>query len=250
MPAALSAAALLQLRLLCGGAVHLPGDAGYAAAWDLLRAAGPADSSAPVGPAAVLYPGDEAEVVESLLQARTFGLRVLVQRTGIGPRAAGPLSRVVVLRTSGLGGVRYERGRLIARAGALCADVAALAATADGLARTLPTGEPTSGVVGGTVLGGPAVSATIAAARAVLADGSLLTALPSDDLVRALRAGILPAAVVTELTLAAGPVDAGPPGDVSPGVLPADAALDGFVSIGHAAIREAIDPDGLFLVPS
>lgn len=226
MPVNLSPAGSGRLRGLCGGAVHLPGDPGYQAACTPLQRPGE-----PAEPVAVLYPGDEPEVVEALLTVRALGLRVLVQRTGLGPRPAGSLRDVVLLRTSGLGGVRPELtpggsvdGRVIrARAGALCADVAAAAAGA-GLA--LVTGDPVHGVVGGTVLGPPDAAAAIGGARAVLADGSVVTA--DQDLLGALRSGILPAAVITELTLGR-PLPFPAPQPVAPGPL---------------------DPTGLFLLPA
>jgi FAD/FMN-containing dehydrogenase len=225
-------ATLGRLRRLCGGAVHLPGDSGYAAACAVL---GTADGQAGIvpRPAAVLYPGDEDEVAEALVEAAALGLRVLVQRTGLGPRPAGSLSDVILVRTSGIGGVRAAQDSLTARAGSLCGDVA-LAATVARL--DLPTGDPRHGIVGGTVLGPDTARATIVGARAVLADGTMMVAGQSDGLVCGLRAGVLPAAVVTELTLV--PVVATA---VAIGVPPGRA--------DRATVRGRLDPTGLFLLP-
>jgi hypothetical protein len=221
-------AALDRLRALCGGAAHLPGEPGYQAVRATLAAGGRTPR-----PAAILYPGDESEVSDALRYIASIGLRVLVQRTGLGPRPPGPLHDAVLLRTSGLGGVHAAGGHLVVRAGALCSDVAASAARS-GLA--IPTGDPRHGAVGGTTLGPAGVRQTIAGARAVLADGSVIGAGPQDDLTRALRGGVLPAALVTELLLC-----------------PADSA-DGGTSRRDAhthrrAVRDAIDPAGLFLLP-
>ena len=222
------------LRALCGGAVHLPGEEGYVAACAQVTGGAP-----PLAPAAVMYPANETEVAETLLHLGRAGLRVLVQRTNLGPMPVDDLGGVVLLRTSGLGGVSLDEdtGDIRARAGALWSDVVSLAAAHD-----LPVDPPhelARGVVGGSVLPGSSglPAARVVAARAVLADGGILSVLDrSHRLLTGLRAGLLPAAVVTELTLASA---AGLPDELRS---PERAAL-------RRAVRDELDPHGIFVLP-
>ena len=74
------------LRGLCGGAVHLPGDA----AFDEVRM--PWNLQVDVRPAAVAYPAFPSEVADVVRAAASVGLRVAPQGTGHGaPPLAGQL---------------------------------------------------------------------------------------------------------------------------------------------------------------
>jgi len=104
-----------SLRDLCGGAVHLPGDAAYDAArgaWNL---------AVDQRPAAVAYPADTAEVAAVVRTAAAAGLRVAAQGTGHNAGPLGDLSNSVLLRTSAMTGARVDADaeRATVRAGAL-----------------------------------------------------------------------------------------------------------------------------------
>ena len=93
----------VDLRGLCGGAVHLPGDAAY----DLARA--PWNLLVDDHPAAVAYPGHPEEVAEVLRAAAAAGLSVAAQGTGHGaPPLAGRLADAVLLRTSAMSGISID----------------------------------------------------------------------------------------------------------------------------------------------
>ena len=92
------------LRGLCGGAVHLPGDAGY----ELARM--PWNVAVDQRPAAVAFPHSAAEAAELVVAAARAGLRVAPQSTGhaAGPLAESSLEDVVIVRTSELNGVTID----------------------------------------------------------------------------------------------------------------------------------------------
>jgi FAD/FMN-containing dehydrogenase len=105
-------------------------------------------------PAGIACPSSPAEVAEVVRAAAADGKRVAAQRTGHLAGPLGDLSRTVVLRTAGLGGVEIDREARTARvgAGALWGDVLP-AASELGLA-PLHGSSQTVGVAGYTLGGG------------------------------------------------------------------------------------------------
>jgi FAD/FMN-containing dehydrogenase len=97
-----------------------PGDPG----WDAARRA--FDLAVDQRPAAVALPEDEAGVVAAVREAGRRGLRVVPQCGGHGASRLGPLDDALLLRTTGLAGVKIDarahRARI--RAGARWADLA------------------------------------------------------------------------------------------------------------------------------
>lgn len=193
-----------DLRGLCGGSVHLPGDPTYDMArspWNLLVAN---------HPAAVAYPAFPDEVADVLRAAATAGLRVAAQGTGHGaPPLGGRLADAVLLRTSAMTELHVDDERRVVRAGAgvLWGDLAE-AAGAHGLAALHPS-SPDVGVVGYSLGGGIGWYArrlglqcnAVTAAELVLADGTFVRATADSDaeLFWALRGGAAPFGVVTAL---------------------------------------------------
>lgn len=164
------------LRGLCGGAVHLPGDAGYEFArvpWNL---------TADLRPAAVAYPATVDEVAEVVRAAGAAGLRVAAQGPGHNAGALGPLDDVVILRTAGMLGIEVDADERRARvsAGVLWMDAMA-AITPYGLTARHPSG-PDVGVTGYSLGGGVGwfvrrhglQSSAVTGLDVVLADGSLV----------------------------------------------------------------------------
>jgi FAD/FMN-containing dehydrogenase len=192
------------LRGLCGGAVHLPGDAAYDEArmpWNLQ-----ADSR----PAAVAYPAFPHEVAPVLRAAASAGLRVAPQGTGHGaPPLSGHLEDAVLLRTSAMTELRVDAARRTARVGAgvLWGDVVERAGRV-GLAAH-HTSSPGVGVVGSSLGGGLSWYArqhglqcsAITAVELVLADGTFVRATEDadSDLLWAARGGGGGFGVVTAL---------------------------------------------------
>jgi FAD/FMN-containing dehydrogenase len=181
------------LRGLCGGAVHLPGDPGYDAArvpWNV---------AVDQRPAAVAYPADASEVAALVKAAAAAGLRVAVQGTGHGAASLARLDSAVLLRMSGMMGVRVDPAARRARvnAGSLWMDVVQEAAP-HGLI-PLHGSSPDVGVVGYSLGGGLGWYArslglqanSVTAAELVTADGSLVRADADHepDLFWALRGG-------------------------------------------------------------
>ena len=101
------------LRGLCGGAVRLPGDAGYDDArlpWNL---------QVDIRPAAVAYPAFPDEVAEVVRAASDVGLPVVPLGTGHGAAArVEDIRGAVLLRTSALTGITIDARRGSARAAA------------------------------------------------------------------------------------------------------------------------------------
>lgn len=173
-----------RLRGLCGGAVHLPGDAVYDEArmpWNLQAAS---------RPAAVAYPAFPHEVATVLRAAADAGLRVAPQGTGHGaPALAGHLEDAVLLRTSAMTELRVDADRRTARVGAgvLWGDVVERAGRVH--LAGLHTSSPGVGVVGSSLGGGLSWYArrhglqcsAITAVELVLADGSVVRATDDTD---------------------------------------------------------------------
>ncbi|MCD6640301.1 MAG: FAD-binding oxidoreductase [Nocardioides sp.] len=114
------------LRPLCGGAVHLPGDAGYDAArlpWNV---------AVDLRPAAVAVPRHADDVVAIVRAALDAGLRIAPMSTGHAASllALGPLDDVVLVRLSEMTGVEVDAGSRTARVvgGTLWQDVVEAAA--------------------------------------------------------------------------------------------------------------------------
>jgi hypothetical protein len=164
-----------SLRRLCGGAVYLPGDAGY----DSARA--PWNVAVEHYPAAVAYPAFPDEVADVLRAARAAGLRVAVQGTGHGAAPfEGRLGEAVLLRTSAMTELTVTGRSARVGAGVLWGSVTE-AAGARGLAALHPS-TPDVGVVGYSLGGGISwyarsyglQSSSVTAAELVLADGTFV----------------------------------------------------------------------------
>ncbi|HQR28010.1 MAG TPA: FAD-binding oxidoreductase [Nocardioides sp.] len=168
------------LRGLCGGEVHLPGDAGYDAART------PWNVAVDQRPAAVALPRTAQQAAEVVSAAARAGLRVAPQSTGhaAATLAEGSLEDVVVVRMSELTGVSVDPQSSTARVlgGTLWADVVE-AAAAHGLA-ALHGSSPDVAVAGYSLGGGLGWYArtlglacnSVTAVELVLADGSLVRA--------------------------------------------------------------------------
>lgn len=113
-----------DLRALCGGAVHLPGDPGYDAA--RLPWAAAVDQR----PAAVAYPADASEVRAVVTAAAALGLRVAPQGTRHNAGPLPDLHDTVLVRTSAMRAVSVDPVAMTARAesGVLWEEVADAAA--------------------------------------------------------------------------------------------------------------------------
>lgn len=183
-PTPVATRAAEALRGLCGGAVHLPGDAAYDEAripWNL---------QVDERPAAVAYPAFPGEVGTLLKAAAATGLKVAPQGTGHGaPPLAGRLADAVLLRTSAMTELRIDAGRRTARVGAgvLWGDVVERAGRLGLAARH--TSSPGVGVVGSSLGGGLSWYArrhglqcsALTAVELVLADGTLVRATDDED---------------------------------------------------------------------
>ncbi|GAA1801365.1 FAD-binding oxidoreductase [Agromyces neolithicus] len=192
------------LRGLCGGAVHLPGDAAFDEArmpWNL---------QVDARPTAVAYPAFPSEVADVIRAAASVGLRIAPQGTGHGaPPLAGRLEDAVLLRTSAMTDLNIDAGRRTARVGAgiRWGDVVERAGRANLAARH--TTSPGVGVVGSSLGGGLSWYARIGglqcsaltAVEIVLADGTFVRATDhqDSDLLWAARGGGGGFGVVTAL---------------------------------------------------
>ena len=184
-----------SLRGLCGGAVHLPGDAGYDAARS------PWNAAVDQRPAAVALPRTAAQAAEVVAAAVAAGLRVAPQSTGhaAAPLAENRLDDVLLVRMSELTGVTVdpEAGTARVEGGTLWADVVE-AAAAYGLA-ALHGSSPDVAVAGYSLGGGLGWYArkhglatnSLTAVELVTADGHLLRcdADTHPDLFWAVRGG-------------------------------------------------------------
>lgn len=202
-----------DLRGLCGGAVHLPGDDGYDAArlpWNV---------AFDQRPAAVARPRTVADVQAVVRAASAAGLRVAPQSTGhnAGPLAANDLDDVVIVRTGCLRGVTIDPARRIARVegGAIWQDATEPAAD-HGLA-ALHGSSPDVGVAGYTLGGGTGWYArqlglacnSVTALEVVTADGEHVRAdaATNRELFWALRGGGGNFGVVTALEFRLYPIE-------------------------------------------
>jgi len=183
-PAPVVASGADVLRGLCGGAVHLPGDA----AFDEVRV--PWNLQVDVRPAAVAYPALPSEVVDVVRAAASVGLKVAPQGTGHGaPPLAGRLEDAVLLRTSALTELQVDAERRTARVGAgvRWGDVVDRVGRVHLAARH--TSSPGVGVVGSSLGGGLSwysrqsglQCSALTAVELVLADGTFVRATDTDD---------------------------------------------------------------------
>lgn len=174
----------VMLRGLCGGAVHLPGDAAYDEArlpWNL---------HVDDRPAAVAYPAFPDEVASVVRAAASAGLKVAPQGTGHGaPPLAGQLGEAVLLRTSAMTELRVDAQQRTARVGAgvLWGDVVDRAGDMHLAARH--TTSSSVGVVGSSLGGGLSwygrhgglQCSALTAVELVLADGTFVRATDDSD---------------------------------------------------------------------
>ncbi len=151
-PATTTAAArdLTALRALCGGDVHLAGDASYdeaRQAWSL---------ASDQRPAAVAFPRSAEEVAEVVRAAVALGLRIAPQATGhnAGPLAAQDLSDVVLVRLSRLTEVSVDLDRHVVRVGGGTVWLPAVEAAADAGFTVLHGSSPDVGIAGYSLGGG------------------------------------------------------------------------------------------------
>lgn len=200
------------LRGLCGGRVHLPGDAAY----DVARV--PWNVAVDQRPAAVAVPHTVQEVAEVVRGAADAGLRIAPQSSGHGAPALAEsdLGDVVLVRLTELTGVTVDPATRTARVlgGTLWADVAA--ATAPHGLVALHGSSPDVAVAGYTLGGGLSfygrrhglAAHTVVAAEVVTADGELVRtdATERPELLWALRGGGGNLGVVVALELALLPV--------------------------------------------
>ena len=242
------------LRGLCGGSVHLPGDASY----DLARS--PWNLQMNDYPAAVCYPAFPDEVAEVLRATAEAGLCVAVQGTGHGaPPLEGRLGDAVMLRTSAMAELEVDPERRLVRAGAgvLWGDLAA-AAGRHGLAGLHPS-SPDVGVVGYSLGGGIGWYArrlglqcnAVTAAELVLADGTFVRATEDSDadLFWALRGGAAPLGVVTALEFELFPLETVVAGFLAWDVTAAERVLPAWVEWCAEAPEEATTSFRLVAVP-
>jgi FAD/FMN-containing dehydrogenase len=200
----MAAAGADVLRGLCGGAVHLPGDA----AFDEVRV--PWNLQVDVRPAAIAYPAFPSEVADVVRAAASVGLKVAPQGTGHGaPPLAGRLEDAVLLRTSAMTELHVDAERRTARVGAgvRWGDVVGRAGGAHLAARH--TSSPSVGVVGSSLGGGLSwysrhgglQCSALTAVELVLADGTFVRATDTadSDLLWAARGGGGGFGVVTAL---------------------------------------------------
>jgi FAD/FMN-containing dehydrogenase len=196
-----------QLRRLCGGDVHLPGDAGYDAART------PWNVAVDLRPAAVAIPRHAEDVSTLVRAALDAGLRVAPISTGHAAAGLGrqALDDVVLVRMSGLTGVTVNPTARVARVlgGTLWQDVVEAAAR-HGLA-ALHGSSPDVAVAGYCLGGGIGWYArqhgfaadTVTAVEVVTPTGELLRAdaTQHQDLFWALRGGGGNFGVVTALEI-------------------------------------------------
>jgi FAD/FMN-containing dehydrogenase len=181
------------LRAVLEGRLVLPGDA----TWDADRQAW--NLAVDQVPSMVAVPASSADVRALVAFARGRGLRILMQGTGHGAAAVGPLDGTLLVRTSEMRGMAIDAAHRIARveAGVLWAEVTEAAAEL-GLA-PLAGSSPDVGVVGYTLGGGLSwlgrryglASERVLAIEVVTADGRLVRTdrRTEPDLFWALRGG-------------------------------------------------------------
>lgn len=203
-PVPVAASGADVLRGLCGGAVHLPGDA----AFDEVRL--PWNLQVDVRPAAVAYPAFPSEVADVVRATASVGLKVAPQGTGHGaPPLAGRLEDAVLLRTSAMTELHVDAERRTARVGAgvRWGNVVDRVGGVHLAARH--TSSPGVGVVGSSLGGGLSWYArhaglqcsALTAVELVMADGTFVRATDAtdSDLLWAARGGGGGFGVVTAL---------------------------------------------------
>jgi FAD/FMN-containing dehydrogenase len=164
------------LRAVLGGRLVLPGDE----TWDADRRAW--NLAVDQVPTMVAVPASAEDVRALVAFARRRGLRIVVQGTGHGASAVGPLDGTLLVRTNEMRGVQIDAEHRVARveAGVLWVEVTAAAAE-HGLA-ALAGSSPDVGVVGYTLGGGMSwlgrryglASERVLAIEVVTADGRLV----------------------------------------------------------------------------
>ncbi len=172
------------LRGLCGGAVYLPGDAGYE------NARTPWNLGVLARPAAVAYPAFADEVADVLRMAKALDLQVLPQGTGHGAMSVhGDLHDAILLRTAAMTELRVDAARRTARVGAGVRWGDVIRAAGDlGLAGRHMS-SPDVGVVGSSLGGGLSFYSrphglqctSLTAVEVVLADGTFVRATQARD---------------------------------------------------------------------
>jgi FAD/FMN-containing dehydrogenase len=136
------------LRGLCGGALQLPGDAGY----DEARM--PWNVAVDQRPAAVAYPASAIETAQVVRAAIASGLRVAPQSTGHNAGPLGPLDDVVIVRTSAMTHVDIDPVLHRARVGGGTLWLPVVEAAAQHGFATLHGSSPDVGVAGYSLGGG------------------------------------------------------------------------------------------------
>jgi len=137
-----------ELRGLCRGAVHLPGDPGFDAArlaWNL---------HVDQRPAAVAQPADARQTAQLVRTAVRAGLRVAPQSTGHNAGPLGHLDDVVIVRTSAMNSVHIDPARHRARVGGGALWLPAVREAAGHGFATLHGSSPDVGVAGYSLGGG------------------------------------------------------------------------------------------------
>jgi FAD/FMN-containing dehydrogenase len=181
------------LRAAISGDVFVPGDDGYdeaRRAWNLAE-----DQR----PAVVVFPGSAAEVADSVLFARSHGMRIAPQATGHGAAALEPLDGAMLLKTSRMRRVGIDPATCTARAGAgaLWRDVTVpagqlgLAALAGTSPDVCVTGYTLGGGIGWLARRLGLAANSVTAADIVTPDGDLVRAHAGQhpDLFWAIRGG-------------------------------------------------------------
>ena len=199
------------LREACGGAVHVPGDAGYDAARQAWQAI--VDQR----PAAVVYPATADEVVAVVRLTAAAGVAIVPQGTGHNANPLGSLDDAVLLRTSAMRSVEVDPVRRVARvgSGALWLDVVEAVAPYGLMA--LHGSSPDVGVTGYSLGGGIGWYAralgmqtnNLTAVELVLPDGRFVraSAEENDELFWAVRGGGGNFGVVTTLEMQLHPIE-------------------------------------------
>jgi FAD/FMN-containing dehydrogenase len=202
-----------SLRGLCGGHLHLPGDAGY----DGSRT--PWNVAVRQQPAAVAVPRDAADVSALVRAAAAAGLRVAPQSSGhnAGPLAAQGLDDVVIVRTSALTDVSVDPARGIVRVGGGTLWEPAVDAAAE-LGRAVLHGSSPDVAIAGYSLGGGMgwyarklglATNSLTAVELVIADGTRVRAdaTTNPELFWAVRGGGGNFGVVTALEFRMYPIE-------------------------------------------
>ncbi len=182
-----------QLRGLCDGAVHLPGDPGFDAArmaWNV---------HVDQRPAAVAEPADARQAAQVVRAAAHAGLRIAPQSTGHNAGPLGHLDDVVIVRTTAMNSVQVDVARHRVRVGGGAVWLPAVQAAARHGFATLHGSSPDVGIAGYSLGGGIGWYAralglqtnSVTGLEVVTADGSVVweDAERNPELFWALRGG-------------------------------------------------------------